>query len=499
MARKNDIVINSAIWFSIIGISALLASTGFALALNLLHSSNFIDLIDDAMLLFACLFFGLFVSFFVVRFIKKFQKRTYLYIYICSIAFAIPIFCINLLNIAMSVYLIGVAAALQGIALGLLLFLWGGVWCNLYKLGPKLLLNIGICFAGIIALTIFYVCMIFLASSSTLIKIFAFFLFSSSLILCYLSSGLVSENLPKDSGGNELFLKMQQKEDYALQKNIRSVSFGAFIGLVIAGAYVSRINFLLLFVALLTGIIVLLIVLLATKKIPQSDSIDHSSSFIFVLCGLAILVGNQFPSLLQMISICIMGGVVAFNLLAYYSAVCAGTANSTGSSKNEFNVLFQSLFLGVFFVLMCTTLISRALMPECTILLSAAICLLLSAISHILLPYPDDESIAIFNFINDLEQSTKNNPIVLKENAGTWMKACAKIAQKCLLTPRETEIFELLAKGRNVTYIGEKLVISTNTTKSHIYRIYKKLDINKHQELIDMVENEVELVKQEEL
>lgn len=68
-------------------------------------------------------------------------------------------------------------------------------------------------------------------------------------------------------------------------------------------------------------------------------------------------------------------------------------------------------------------------------------------------------------------------------------EACDKIAADAGLTNRETEIFALLARGRNGAYIQEKYVISRNTTKTHIRRIYAKLDVHSRQEIIDLVEN----------
>ncbi len=49
-------------------------------------------------------------------------------------------------------------------------------------------------------------------------------------------------------------------------------------------------------------------------------------------------------------------------------------------------------------------------------------------------------------------------------------------------------MFKLLAKGRNVPFIEEELVISRNTIKTHIKHIYQKMDLHSQQELIDMVE-----------
>ena len=49
-------------------------------------------------------------------------------------------------------------------------------------------------------------------------------------------------------------------------------------------------------------------------------------------------------------------------------------------------------------------------------------------------------------------------------------------------------MFALLAHGRNAAYIQESLTISRNTVKSYVARVYGKLGVHSHQELIDMVE-----------
>lgn len=62
------------------------------------------------------------------------------------------------------------------------------------------------------------------------------------------------------------------------------------------------------------------------------------------------------------------------------------------------------------------------------------------------------------------------------------------IAKKHKLSPRETEILSFLARGRNVAYIQERLVVSPHTVRTHMHNIYKKLDVHSQQELIDAVE-----------
>mgnify|MGYP000659455065 FL=1 len=64
----------------------------------------------------------------------------------------------------------------------------------------------------------------------------------------------------------------------------------------------------------------------------------------------------------------------------------------------------------------------------------------------------------------------------------------AAVAAQYRLTPRETELLELLAHGRNGPFIQEKLVLSRNTVKTHVSNIYGKLGVHSQQELIDLVE-----------
>ena len=71
-------------------------------------------------------------------------------------------------------------------------------------------------------------------------------------------------------------------------------------------------------------------------------------------------------------------------------------------------------------------------------------------------------------------------------------ECCERVGGQHGLTPREREIFAMLAKGRNGRFIMEHYVISRNTVKSHIKHIYSKLNVHSQQELIDMVESELE-------
>lgn len=58
-----------------------------------------------------------------------------------------------------------------------------------------------------------------------------------------------------------------------------------------------------------------------------------------------------------------------------------------------------------------------------------------------------------------------------------------KIVEKYGLTTQEGHVLRYLANGRDVPYIADKLVVSTNTVKTHKYSIYRKLGIHSSQQL----------------
>ncbi len=65
---------------------------------------------------------------------------------------------------------------------------------------------------------------------------------------------------------------------------------------------------------------------------------------------------------------------------------------------------------------------------------------------------------------------------------------CLLLAERFGLTARELDVLLLLARGRNAKFIEQELYISLNTAKTHIGHIYRKLDINSQQALLDMVD-----------
>lgn len=57
-------------------------------------------------------------------------------------------------------------------------------------------------------------------------------------------------------------------------------------------------------------------------------------------------------------------------------------------------------------------------------------------------------------------------------------------AQEYGLTARETEVLELLSQGLNTTEVAERLVVSANTVRRHVYNIYRKAGVSNRYELL---------------
>ncbi len=93
------------------------------------------------------------------------------------------------------------------------------------------------------------------------------------------------------------------------------------------------------------------------------------------------------------------------------------------------------------------------------------------------------------------EEALSNIPALVAEPhattdaAANLVEICEELGKEFGLTKRETEMFALLARGRNSSYLEEYYVISRNTVKTHVKRIYKKLDVHSQQELINLVES----------
>ncbi len=67
---------------------------------------------------------------------------------------------------------------------------------------------------------------------------------------------------------------------------------------------------------------------------------------------------------------------------------------------------------------------------------------------------------------------------------------CADIAAARGLSPREAEVLVFLARGFTPAYIAKSLVLSISTVRTHVRNIYRKLGVNKREELIHLIDEQ---------
>ncbi len=71
----------------------------------------------------------------------------------------------------------------------------------------------------------------------------------------------------------------------------------------------------------------------------------------------------------------------------------------------------------------------------------------------------------------------------------TTSQRCAIVAKAAGLTTRETEVIELLVRGRTIQGICEELSIAQGTAKHHVSNIYRKLGVGDRRSVYDLVES----------
>ena len=66
------------------------------------------------------------------------------------------------------------------------------------------------------------------------------------------------------------------------------------------------------------------------------------------------------------------------------------------------------------------------------------------------------------------------------------VSTCEHVAQQYQLSPREAEVLVHLSQGHSMVDIARELGVSENTARTHIKRIYRKLNVHSKQDIIDI-------------
>lgn len=105
----------------------------------------------------------------------------------------------------------------------------------------------------------------------------------------------------------------------------------------------------------------------------------------------------------------------------------------------------------------------------------------------------DIEPVAAPLSAQDVTNAKEESAARQKEEEGRQVidrlsKQCRRVSDEYGLSTRETEVMELLGRGRSGPAIADELFISENTVRTHIKRIYAKVGVNKKQELLEILE-----------
>lgn len=109
----------------------------------------------------------------------------------------------------------------------------------------------------------------------------------------------------------------------------------------------------------------------------------------------------------------------------------------------------------------------------------------------------DDED--LYHYASEYEYATVSMPAKDVEEQDElpgdtvrphWRIRIMRLAEEYELSSRETEVFILMAKGKNARTIADELCVSYNTARTHVRNIYTKLGIHSRPELDQLVEHE---------
>lgn len=221
---------------------------------------------------------------------------------------------------------------------------------------------------------------------------------------------------------------------------------------------------------------------------------DFSPDAFFQLSILCSVAGFLMVSIVtangSLVSTLLSCGTGFFEILMYFVLIALGAKNTVsalplfawGSAMASWGTLLGANF-GRF---------TNAMAADATMASIISACIVFGIVAYVVLVQKS------FSFSQTIQGITPLAPLVSAHAADANADAdsplspvadrCAAIGKAAGLTDREQEIFEYLARGRNVRFIQDELTVSYNTVKTHVSHIYAKLDVHSHQELIDLVE-----------
>jgi DNA-binding CsgD family transcriptional regulator len=250
-----------------------------------------------------------------------------------------------------------------------------------------------------------------------------------------------------------------------------------------------------LLVATGAAALAMVLILLALRHTPRQSTLDR---WVTAIVGSALALSLFGGTGLDGIASTLIVAALVFYMISHFSVLVAL------SYRHKVLTLYhyaQGLIaplggIALGWALMAVLLANGLLGPQGLWQLSMAFLLLLLLMACVV-PFASNRNLG--TIFEKGGEETDPDAVALLDDAsgprrrtsvGYWQQRMRLVSEASGLSPREMEVFALLAKGRNAEHISKSLFISTHTVKTHIYRIYRKLEVNTQQELIDRIEQQ---------
>ena len=236
--------------------------------------------------------------------------------------------------------------------------------------------------------------------------------------------------------------------------------------------------------------IVFLAVVIGKAKLDADTLFQTSTLLVFAgfLTAPLILIGSGALGGLQFSSVFLHAGASAFTLLMYFLVAAVGSRNLLGGITTAAFAMGAS-WCGIGIGALVSQAIGSITAGDVDGILWA------SAFITFGFMFYNFVVLKKFSFESAIQGIGPVAPAAIEpigDAAGDMPSLednCRTVAERFGLTNRESEVLELLARGRTSPVIQEKLFLSHNTVKTHVRHIYTKMGIHSQQELIDIVEH----------
>jgi DNA-binding NarL/FixJ family response regulator len=221
--------------------------------------------------------------------------------------------------------------------------------------------------------------------------------------------------------------------------------------------------------------------LVLSRKSPNDDVLARVS-VVCVIAGFFVVTSDNRAALLSS-NVLLSAGNTLFDMVAW--VVLAEIANRNRAAALAVfswgrGVCALGSIAGAALGVWCNSLIVTS--PDLLEFVSGVMLVAVAAYALI--------GLRTFSFSETVEGvDSGEGPAAAASPEDVFEARCTQVIEQYGLSKREGEVFRMLARGRDRTYVQEQLVISRNTVKAHVRHIYEKLGVHSHQDLIDLVQD----------